>query len=244
MASSDSRDSGGESSRHETNATDHNNNSLPLIQFQENSSIIVTGSSKSGKTYWINKFLQQLDQMFAGTAPSEVLYYFLHDQPLYAEMRENLKDRITFREGVPSLNDIMEFAKDDQHRLIIFFDVMHLIVDNKDISLLFTNLVHHKKMSCMIVYQNLFSAGKYARTISVNADYLVVFKNVRDKSQIAYLGRQLYPGKQAKMFMAAYMDAVKSPHSYLVIDMTVTTNDMYRLRSHIFPGEQMIIYQI
>ena len=214
----------------------------PLIPFQENSSIIVTGSSKSGKTYWINKFLKNIDQMFEGRPPEEVLYFYLHDQPLYTEMKENLKDRITFREGIPTLNDINEFAKDDNHRLIILDDIMHLIVNSNDIALLFTQLVHHKKMSCMIVYQNLFNSGKFARTISLNAGYLVLFKNVRDKAQVAYLGRQLYPGK-SKIFVEAYSDAVKLPHSYLLIDSTATTNDLYRLRSNIFPDEQMVVYQ-
>ena len=76
---------------------DENNNDIsqPLIPFEENSSIIVTGSSKSGKTYWINKFLKNIDQMFEGRPPEEVLYFYLHDRPLYSEMKENLKDRIS-----------------------------------------------------------------------------------------------------------------------------------------------------
>ena len=216
--------------------------SPPIIPFEENSSIIVTGSSKSGKTYWINRFLSNVNQMFQGRPVEEVLYYYSHDQPLYSEMKQNLKDKITFREGIPTLNDILEFAKDEKHRLIILDDVMHLIVDNKDIALLFTQLVHHKNMSCIIVYQNLFNTGKFARTISLNASYLVLFKNVRDKAQVAYLGRQLYPGK-SKVFLEAYSEAVKYPHSYLLIDATATTNDLYRLRSNIFPGEQMEVYQ-
>ena len=110
----------------------------PIIPFEENSSIIVSGSSKSGKTYWINRFLKNLDAMYAGEAPSEVLYYYAHDQPLYQEMRQNLQGRITFQEGIPTMNDILEFAKDEQHRLIVLDDVMHLIVNNDDIALLFT----------------------------------------------------------------------------------------------------------
>ena len=116
-------------------------------------------------------------------------------------------------------------------------------MNNDNIALLFTQLVHHKNMSCLIVYQNLFNAGKHAKTISLNAAYLVLFKNVRDKGQISYVGRQIYPGR-SKVFMEAYTDAVSYPHSYLLIDMTATTNDLYRLRSKIFPAEQMIIYQI
>ena len=215
----------------------------PAIQFQENSSIIISGSSKSGKTYWINTFLKHLDQMFEGQPPVEVLYFYLHHQPLYDEMKKNLGDRIIFKEGMPKLDDILDFAKDDNHRLIVLDDVMHLIVDDANISLLFTQLVHHKKLSCLIVYQNLFTSGRYARTISLNASYLVLFNNIRDKSQVSVLGRQIFPGK-SRAFMDAYCDAVGEPYSYLVIDMTPTTPDQYRLRNKIFPNELMMKFEI
>ena len=128
--------------------------------------------------------------------------------------------------------------------MLILDDVMHLIVNNDNIALLFTQLVHHKNISCIIVYQNLFNAGKHAKTISLNAAYLVLFKNVRDKGQISYVGRQVFPGR-SKVFIEAYNDAVSEPHSYLLIDMTAKTSDCYRLRSSIFPDDDDIdIYQI
>ena len=126
--------------------------SKPLIQLQPNSSIIVSGSSKSGKTFWINEFLKNMSMMFDGESPIEVLYYFLHYQPLYDQMKKNLGDKITFREGAPTLSDITQFAKEDSHhRLIVLDDIMHLIVNNAAVSLLFTQLVHHKSLSCLFV---------------------------------------------------------------------------------------------
>ena len=50
--------------------------------------------------------------------------------------------------------------------------------------------------TCVIyIMQNLFDQHKEHRTISLNAHYLVIFKNPRDGSQIVHLAKQMYPGK-------------------------------------------------
>jgi UDP-N-acetyl-D-mannosaminuronic acid transferase (WecB/TagA/CpsF family) len=45
----------------------------------------------------------------------------------------------------------------------------------------------------MCIVQNLFHRGKHHRTISLNAHYMVLFKNQRDVSQIMALAHQMYP---------------------------------------------------
>ena len=215
----------------------------PLICFKNNTSIILSGATQCGKTFWINRFLKNLDHMYEGDPPCEVLYYYSHYQPLYDEMKSNLCDKITFKEGIPSLAYLLEYANDNRHRLVCLDDVMHLIVDNSDISLIFTQLSHHKSLSCVVVLQNIFNHGRYARTISLNSTYLVLFNNVRDKAQISYLGKQIYPNKN-KAFMGIYTDCVKRPYSYLLLDMSPNINDMYRLRTCIFPSENMVIYEL
>ena len=39
-----------------------------------------------------------------------------------------------------------------------------------------------------------FCQGKFSRTISLNTNYLILFKNPRDNNQISVLARQMYPG--------------------------------------------------
>ena len=43
--------------------------------------------------------------------------------------------------------------------------------------------------------QNLFPQGKSNRSISLNSDYLVLFKDPRDKLQILTPGKQMYPSE-------------------------------------------------
>ena len=74
------------------------------------------------------------------------------------------------------------------------------------------------------------------RTISLNAHYMVVFKNPRDVSQIMALAHQMYP-RRTQFFLEAFARATARPHGYMVIDMKQNTPDILRLRTFIFPGE-------
>ena len=62
---------------------------------------------------------------------------------------------------------------------------------------IFTNGSHHRNISVAFLVQNLFHKNKHIRTISLNAHYMVLFKNPRGASQFASLARQMYPNKSA-----------------------------------------------
>ena len=57
-------------------------------------------------------------------------------------------------------------------------------------SALFTKDSHHKSLRVIYIMQNLFDQHREHRTISLNAHYLVNFKNPRGVSQIVNLGKQ------------------------------------------------------
>ena len=108
--------------------------------------------------------------------------------------------------------------------------------------LLFTQGYHHRRISVIFMTQNLFQKGSESRTIALNTYYLILMKNVRDAAQITYLGRQLFP-RRANFLSAAYTDATQEPYGYLLVDTSPHAEDKYRLRTHIFPGEDPIVYQ-
>ena len=56
------------------------------------------------------------------------------------------------------------------------------------------------------------------RTISMNVQYIVLFKNPRDSSQFVHLAKQLYPHKSCFVHQA-YVDATKRPYGYLMLDL-------------------------
>ena len=84
----------------------------------------------------------------------------------------------------------------------------------------------------LYLVQNLFPKNKESRTISLNSQYMVVFKNPRDASQMSHLARQMYPGR-VKFVQEVFKDATSVPYGYLLVN---TPEDM-RLRTTIFPDD-------
>jgi hypothetical protein len=82
---------------------------------------------------------------------------------------------------------------------------------------------------------------KHHRIISLNAHYMVLFKNPRDVSQIMALAHQMYP-RRTQFFLESFARATTRPHGYMVIDMKLNTPDILRLRTFIFPGEEQKAY--
>ena len=98
---------------------------------------------------------------------------------------------------------------------------------------IFTQISHHLNTSVIFVTQSLFGVKKEFRTISLNAHYLIIMKNPRDKSQVSYIGQQMMP-KSSKFVTNVYNDTTQEPHSYLLFDFHQSQSDSLRLRSSIF----------
>jgi len=102
---------------------------------------------------------------------------------------------------------------------------------------LFTKGSHHRNISVAFLVQNLFHKNKHIRTISLNAHYMVLFKNPRDASQFASLARQMYPNKSA-FAVEAYKDATKD----LFVDLRPEQDQDLRLHTNVFPDETGYVY--
>ena len=75
----------------------------------------------------------------------------------------------------------------------------------------------------------------------LNIWHLILFRNMRDASQVNTLARQMFPANTSKL-LEAYQDYTTSPSSYLVIDMSPHIDEDFRLRTNIFPGDDTITY--
>lgn len=69
--------------------------------------------------------------------------------------------------------------------------------------------------------------------MSLNAHYIVLFKNPRAKDQVSCLARQICPDN-VKFFQESYADSCKEPHSYILLDMTQGCPEELRFRTKIF----------
>ena len=101
--------------------------------------------------------------------------------------------------------------------LLVVDDQMQAMEKNAAFTSLFTRKVSHTGFRLWYLVQNLFAKGKEHRTQSLNANYLVLFRNVRDVSTITNIAKQLVPSN-AKSFVKAYEDATRNPYSYLIVN--------------------------
>jgi hypothetical protein len=112
---------------------------------------------------------------------------------------------------------------------------------NDSVSNIFTKVSHHRNVSVIYLSKNLFHKSKQNRTLSLNAPYIVLFKNPRDAVQVATLARQMHPGR-GKFLAEAFKDATDKPYGYLLIDLKPDTEEKYRIRTNIFPNERQYVY--
>ena len=185
---------------------------------------IIAGPSQSGKSMFCMRLIRNARECIA-PPPERIVYCHSVYQPLFDQY-----PNVEFVEGLPELN-MFDGVK---RTLLIIDDLMH--ETNETVAKLFTRVSHHKNVSVVYLTQNLFNNNKHNRTISLNAHYMILFKNVRDATQVHYLARQMFP-KNSEAMMQGYKDATGKPYGYLLVDLTQFMDDRYRLRTKIFPGE-------
>ena len=209
-----------------------------VIPFQSQTAIAIAGPSQIGKSTWALKLLRQRDVMFHPKPPSAVLYCYTCDQPSLEKAEIEIPD-FHLHKGLPTPEVIESLGP---HPIIVLDDMMQEVVSSQECASLFTREVHHKGYTVLYIVQNLYEQGKCARTIALNCNYVILFKHVRDKSQLITLGRQVYPGKSGKIAEALDDVTREDPRGYLVLDHTCTGDDRTRLRTKIFSGEEPVIY--
>ena len=92
---------------------------------------------------------------------------------------EGIASYTTFVEGIPE--DIPAiFPRDNCPGTLVLDDLMRNCSEDERILDLFTKVSHHCDVTCIYLTQNLFSWGKFIRSISLNAHYIVAFNQPCD----------------------------------------------------------------
>ena len=197
---------------------------------------LIAGPTQSGKTHLLQQILLYQDLLITPQL-DRIVYCYTKWQPKFDEMKLSVRN-IEFFQGIKPVDELNQ----NENNLIVLDDLMQECENSDSISRLFTIDSHHHNTSVFLLSQNLFSRGKYMRTISLNCNYLIIFKNPRDNLQINVLARQMFPDK-IQFFMEAFSDAVENKsHSYIFLDLKQSTLDKNRVQTGIIPGEKRIIY--
>jgi len=190
---------------------------------------IVAGPMSCGKTRFLFRLIDHVSQMIDPPS-SRIVYCYKEYQQLFCQY-----PRVVFHQGLPDLSDF----NGNEPVLLIIDDLMQ--ETNDMVANLLTKGSHHRNVSVVYLAQNLFPKNKFARTMSLNAYYMVLFKNPRDAAQFANLARQMYP-RRSQFAVEAYKDATREPYSYLLVDLRPKQDDDLRLRTNIFPGETHYVH--
>ncbi|KAF0146916.1 MAG: hypothetical protein FD143_3170, partial [Ignavibacteria bacterium] len=197
--------------------------------------IVIAGPTRSGKTSFVIKCLRS---SLISPFPNRIICFYKEWQPAYDELKDFLPNT-EFNDGI-NMETLNSITVADRN-LVIIDDLMSSAGDSKQISQLFTQESHHKNLTVIFLVQNLFYHGKEMRNISLNAHYLVLYKNPRDKSQIRFLAQQTFP-ENSKFLCNAYQNATEEPHSYLILDFHPDTKEEFRVLTRIFPEEAIRFY--
>lgn len=139
---------------------------------------IFSGSSQSGKTF-IAGLLCENFHLFEKT-PKQIVYYyprFLKEKPIAWDQSDKLKIPIHFGLGLPNQDDIDDL---DDHTLIVLDDLYDKAVNSEAIDHLFRVTSGKRNLSVMIMTQNSYSQGRYARDIRNSCNMQVLLRNCLD----------------------------------------------------------------
>jgi len=192
------------------------------LRFQHPFSCIIAGPSSCGKTTFLTKMIQKGDALCNVNFTNIIWCYSLHHPNL-----DTLGKRITYIKGIPTLDSKVY----NEPTLIVLDDLMSKKNKNS-VADLFTQGSHHLGVSVVYITQNIFHKAKEERDISLNANYIILFKSPRDNSQIRHLSYQMYP-HNSSFLTKCFQDATKKPHGYLLIDLKQSTPENCRVRTNL-----------
>ena len=158
--------------------------------FQHPCNIMIAGPTGCGKTYFLHRVLfhKLIDPI-----PTRIVLFYQEDQPMYAQWREwypQLKMIHGWQENMD------EMFKSSETNLLILDYQMGAAGKSEELKTLFTMVSHHRNLTVIYLVQNIFDQGKSMRTVSLNAQYFVLFRNPRDFEQLHRLGSQMFEDKK------------------------------------------------
>ena len=194
---------------------------------------VICGPTMSGKSTFVFEMLNQPRKVF-NKAPLRIVYCYGEWQKGF----EKLKDKVEFVSGLETVLEKEDFFDASVPTLLVIDDLAVSVCNDARCTKLFTQGIHHRNLSVVLILQNLYKQGKAMRDIALNAQYLVLFKNVRDTGQIGVLARQM----ALPHLVEAYKKATAEPFQPLIIDLRPETPDYLRVRSHVLDGQIPRIY--
>lgn len=209
------------------------------LRLENDSSMIVCGPSKGGKTTFVIKLLQRKNVLFKH--PINHVYWFhgAAQGNVHKMLREEMG--VIMKEGMPTESD---FELVQAHDIVVLDDLQNEMKDSSQITSLFLKMSHHKRFFVILLQQNIYG-DKEQRFRNANVHYWIAFNNPRNQRQIGDFLARMYPsgGKKAIERIFKQILNTEGNYGYLFVDFTPEMRADLRLRSHIFTSP-MHIYKV
>lgn len=205
-----------------------------MFKFATPFRMLIAGSSGSGKSTLVGDIINNHEKLF--TIPMDkIVYCAKYETSIPIALRDN--PLLFFHEGIPT----EEMIRNDERKYVLFVldDLLEIAFSSDIVSTIYTQ-GRNRLLSAILISQNLFPQFSKARNISLNANYIIIFRNLRDSSSINHLARQVCPNN-AKAFSDLFINNINKPFSYLLLDFSVNSPDIFRFRENIL-SDQPIVY--
>ena len=206
---------------------------LPF-SFRHPSNILLVGPTGAGKTQFLTK---SLESGIFQPPPTRIVWVYAEWQPAYDSVqgmvRAGLIPSVKFVKDETDYASVYQTLQPTERNLLILDDQMtETKGDAGNFANIFTKGSHHRSITVVFLIQNLFEKGGALRTVNLNSQYIVLFKNPRDKRQITVLAQQMEP-RNAAFIQDSYSDATAKPHGYLAFDLRQETPEELRLITNV-----------
>ena len=133
------------------------------------STMLISGVSRSGKTCFSKKLIENVNKIFKLTPPKYIILIYEEWQNMYDTLVENKHVHLTMKgiEDFDYLKELMIEKKDHGGTLLMIDDQGSKI--DQHIMKIFTIYSHHYSVTCMLLTQTLFDSKREFRTVSLNA---------------------------------------------------------------------------
>ena len=211
------------------------------FKFHSPCSIMIVGPSSCGKTVSVEKLLKERKRLFSPPYNPVVYCYGANQPTTFARMQK--EQGIHFYEGIPDGAMLDNWYKKSNGGLLVLDDLMDEGSGDKRVLDLFTKDSHHRNATVIYMTQDMFPEGKFSKTISRNAHYIIAFKNPRDQSGVRILTQQAFP-QEFKDVLNVYRESIERPYRYLLFDLHPSSSDQERLKTDVLQDEgYTIVYR-
>jgi hypothetical protein len=198
------------------------------VCFRHPANIFVAGPTGSGKSQLVRSLLSSIEEQLVNVEAFPLRCCWVYG----IETDDTHRDINTPFIKVQYTDKVPDIAPYD---VVVIDDLQD---DAEQMQNLFTQGGHHKKVTIIFICQNFFHPG--LRTPTLQAHYVILTKNRRDKQQVAKIGSQMFPGESA-YFMDCYKKSMSlKTFGYLLIDLAPATPDWLQLRTSFLPEDYPI----